>query len=169
MASGAARRSVSQGVVAPAMPVAPSAGVFPPVLPVSSPAGALPPVQYQQPQGVVGSGGVPIMQPPAPAPAPVQLAVPVQPGAGAAPVSVPAQASPVAAPVQFAVPGASQAAVAEPARNGVVLGVPLGTAPVIPQTSAVLPESVGVAPVQAGNMIPGQQEITMEEMAQLLS
>jgi hypothetical protein len=52
---------------------------------------------------------------------------------------------------------------------GPVLGVPLGTAPVIPQTLGVIQETFVAGPSLDVNKVPGQQEISMEEMNQLLS
>jgi hypothetical protein len=59
----------------------------------------------------------------------------------------------------------------EPSRvDALVSGVPLGTPPVIPQTFAGPPEApVFAGPAPSVNTVPDQQEISMEEMDQLLS
>jgi hypothetical protein len=50
-----------------------------------------------------------------------------------------------------------------------VSGVPLGTAPVIPQTAVVPPAATFAGPAPVVNSVPGQQAISMEEMDQLLN
>jgi hypothetical protein len=96
------------------------------------------------------------------------------------PATLPTNASPRHPPqsqdvVQFpgVAPGPAPSAVA-PAQPqqapAVTLGVPLGTAPVIPQTTMPVPVVAAPAPqAPDANTIPGQQEITMEEMNELLS
>jgi hypothetical protein len=208
MSQGNARRSVSMGVMAPALPVAPSAGVLPPV-PGMPPAPVLAAAPAHLPlrQGSVGTAGSPVLQPPSPAPAPVPPVVPafippvVPMPSGAFPAFVPPSPAPgpasVPAPgvVPAPVPGveapvssggavAAQPVPSETAQvpvniplnedeavvvQGPVAGVPLGTAPVIPQTAMAPPSIAPVPQAQDANTIPGQVEISMEEMSQLLS
>jgi hypothetical protein len=80
---------------------------------------------------------------------------------------VPQQPKTIQFPATSAVPGSPVAQATAPT----VEGVPLGVGPVIPQTAAKIPvmEQAQSLPNQVGNTIPGQQEITMEEMNQLLS
>jgi hypothetical protein len=203
MSQGDARRSVGFGVQV--MP--PSPGILPPVpgMALKQP-GMVPmapglPVPSQplvMPQGVVGPGGVPIMQPtPPPVGAVPSMPSPtgsvpafspagVIPSQTPAPQLVPAGVS-ISAPVQTPQPApqfVSATAVPAPVvpENGVVdagqvpqfvsptAGVPLGVAPVIPQTaSQPVPAAAATFVPPGSNIIPSQQEITMEEMNQLLS
>jgi hypothetical protein len=168
MSQGNARRSVGLGAAV----LPPSLGVLPPV-----PGMAAPPKVSVMPQGTVGPVGVPIIQPSSP----LAGIVPSSgaPSTGSSPV-VPASL------VQFPAPQPAQQKF-QPVLNSIPVvegatAVPLGTAPVIPQstvplgTAPVIPQSTvsfGAAPVVAPpsetNIIPDQQEITLEEMEQLLS
>jgi hypothetical protein len=219
MSQGNAQRSVGRGFGAAMLPQPPSQGILPPV-PGMAPAQVAPQVM---PQGVVGLGGPPVMQPTPPAPgavpmpvlasvwkdpAPQPPVVPVQtavfpafglgvptpggasqvPGAAPSvvqmfpdngtgtPAMLPTNASPQSPPqpqgvVQF--PGVEPGPVVTaqpPQAQAVTSGVPLGTAPVIPQTAMPVPVVATPAPQAPDtNTIPGQQEITMEEMNELLS
>jgi hypothetical protein len=87
--------------------------------------------------------------------------VPVSPAEGVAVQSVPAAEG---VPVTTQSNGGEAVVV-----QGPVVGVPLGTAPVIPQTATVPPSAIPVPQAQDANTIPGATEISMEEMNELLS
>ena len=190
MSQGNARRTVGAAFSPP------SPGVLPPV-PVMG--------QFQQPQGVVGSGVSPIMQPPSSPPGVVpglpKVAVadaaqpqvsPSLPATGLVPGTVnlpgddyggggflvPAGGNLAIGPMPVVETAVSPVKPATTTFGGLgasptvpqgAPGVPLGTAPVIPQSAVQLP-ATSIPPVLPDvNLIPGQQEITMEEMEQLLS
>jgi hypothetical protein len=166
MSQGNARRSVGLGVSV----LPPSPGILPPVPGMAQP---------QRPQGVVGSGGPPILQPPSPMAGyvPSSGSLPQRPAL----VQFPATQSSSYPPVGGGhIAGASGAGVVPletapvfPGRavSGVAVSViPPGTEPVIPHSSGLV-EVVAPSPpsLSDANTILGQQEITMAEMEQLLS
>jgi hypothetical protein len=173
MSQGNARGSM--GFSAPQLPVAPALGVLPPV-----PATAEAPRRSYSltPQGGVSSPAAPVLQPPPPvftslpkpetAPQPIQFPVPGQSLGTSSPAPPPGfekiPVGGVGAGAQLVTPAPviPQSAVAP------AVGVPLGTAPVIPQPTVPV-EVASAAQPPDGNMIPGQVEISMEEMDQLLS
>jgi hypothetical protein len=169
-----------QGAGAGFLPPAPSFSVQS-VPSVGSPvSGSVP--QFTKPQGQVGGT---IFQPPPPPVAPVPPVqqsvpaftssapvVPQAPQAGQVPQ--PAVVSSVSAPGPFtgttlATPPVPQQGVPQPAVATVQAGVPLGTAPVIPQTAMSVPQTQQSSPaIVPGNTISGQVEITPAEMDELL-
>jgi hypothetical protein len=177
MSQGNARRSMHFGVAV----LQPSPGVLPPV-----PGMAAPPRVSGMPQGVVGAGGIPIMQPPPPSAGPVPPVFPSQSApVGQFPVPQASKALSPYTPVGGAAPaaplGPAPVVPYTPVGEGALgvplgaTGVPLGTPPVIPQKTGVsfgaeLNSAVGASQSFSDtNTIPGKQEITMEEMEQLLS
>jgi hypothetical protein len=187
----------SSGVLpsVPGMPPVPAIPSFPAALPLQGSVGpgAAPIMQPPSPAAGPVPGAVPAQVPApapalpafvpasAPAPAPAFAPVPVE---VVAPATIPAGVTggPSAGPVQQSVvsvfgpiPAAEGAVVQQPNGDeavvvqGPVVGVPLGTAPVIPQTAMAPPSIAPVPQAQDANTIPGATEISMEEMNELLS